>query len=483
MNRFPRLTATALVFLLGTSPAGAQRDPAPAGSARLLDSAAVRADLDSALAVLDHWAAYATVNGYDYRRHVDSLRAALPSPVSVRALGLALRELIGRLQDAHSDVELPDGEDFEGEDGAELPFPVAVVGGKVVALARDRAEPLVPSHPYLAALHDVPLSRLLDLAGARYRGHAPQRFLSRAARALEDVDFLLELAGVRRDGALRVTLSDGTRDTTLRIETGRTQGSLPEPIGFAGDVLFRRVAYLRIPRMVSRGEAGFEMVRAAMESREFEASEALILDVRGNGGGSRDLLEYLLPYFIAAPLVYNAAMPVGDTAGLAARGLVAPDDPGLEPAARAAAQEFARTFQPRWTVGSGRVRDRLFVAVARDEPTRFEWGTRPVIVLMDAWSFSATDVFLGALDELPHVTLLGTPSGGGSGRSRGFRLPRSGIELTVSTMASFRPDGTLYDGLGIQPDVLVERTVLDVVGRTDSQLTAALRAALGVSRR
>jgi C-terminal processing protease CtpA/Prc len=100
---------------------------------------------------------------------------------------------------------------------------------------------------------------------------------------------------------------------------------------------------------------------------------------------------------------------------------------------------------------------------------------RPVVVLMDEGSFSATDIFLGAMSLAPNVTLMGVPSGGGSGRSRGFDLPNSRLRVILSTMASFRPDGHLYDGVGIAPDVMAPRTLDGVANGRDTQMAEALR--------
>ncbi|MHC4137953.1 MAG: S41 family peptidase [Planctomycetota bacterium] len=112
--------------------------------------------------------------------------------------------------------------------------------------------------------------------------------------------------------------------------------------------------------------------------------------------------------------------------------------------------------------------------VVRAAPPASYYG-RPVVVLMDVFCFSATDIFLGALDGLRNVTLLGVPSGGGSGRSQAVRLRHSGFDVRVSSMASFQPDGKLYDGNGVAPDVLVEPQATDWIGRTDTMLEAALK--------
>jgi C-terminal processing protease CtpA/Prc len=93
----------------------------------------------------------------------------------------------------------------------------------------------------------------------------------------------------------------------------------------------------------------------------------------------------------------------------------------------------------------------------RDDDSRFDYQ-QPVVILMDEGCFSATDIFLGAFKNWPNVTLMGQPSGGGSARTQTFRLPNSGISVRCASMASFQPDGKLYDTNGIQPDVLVSRS-------------------------
>jgi C-terminal processing protease CtpA/Prc len=65
--------------------------------------------------------------------------------------------------------------------------------------------------------------------------------------------------------------------------------------------------------------------------------------------------------------------------------------------------------------------------------------------------------------------------GGGSGRSRGFDLPNSRLRVIISTMASFRPDGRFYDGVGIAPDIVVPRTLDGVASGRDTQMAEAVR--------
>ena len=94
---------------------------------------------------------------------------------------------------------------------------------------------------------------------------------------------------------------------------------------------------------------------------------------------------------------------------------------------------------------------------------------------MDTWNFSAWDIFLGALKGWKNVTLMGQSSGGGSGCRESYRLRNSQIKIYLSSMASFQPNGKLYDGNGIQPDVIIEPIPTDFIGKTDSILQAAIQ--------
>jgi C-terminal processing protease CtpA/Prc len=99
-----------------------------------------------------------------------------------------------------------------------------------------------------------------------------------------------------------------------------------------------------------------------------------------------------------------------------------------------------------------------------------------VVILMKRGNFSATDIFLGAFKGFKNITLMGRPSGGGSGCTQNYRLDHSEIRIYLSRMASFQPNGQLYDGNGIQPDILVEPAPTDFIGQSDTMLDEAIRA-------
>ena len=99
---------------------------------------------------------------------------------------------------------------------------------------------------------------------------------------------------------------------------------------------------------------------------------------------------------------------------------------------------------------------------------------KPVVVLSDASCFSATDIFLGALKGRPRITLMGSASGGGSARSQRFSLSHSGIRIQCASMVSYRPNGLLYDGRGVEVDVSLPIGPRDLLHEgTDTVLEAA----------
>jgi C-terminal processing protease CtpA/Prc len=100
--------------------------------------------------------------------------------------------------------------------------------------------------------------------------------------------------------------------------------------------------------------------------------------------------------------------------------------------------------------------------------------SKPIVVLSNAGSFSAADGFLNAFADLPQVTIVGEPSGGGSGATRQFQLPKTGLVIALSSMASFRPNGKLFDGHGIEVDIAVKPPVEDYTTDSDSVLARGI---------
>lgn len=77
-----------------------------------------------------------------------------------------------------------------------------------------------------------------------------------------------------------------------------------------------------------------------------------------------------------------------------------------------------------------------------------------LVVLTDGLTYSASEDFLHGLQGLPHVTVIGSPSGGGSGRPRTLPVI-PGWAITISTALTFDRNDHCIEGQGIPVDIEV----------------------------
>jgi len=440
-------------------------------------------DLDQLEWLVRQRYSYAALNGVDVEACFDAARLGLRDQVAVPELELTLRKLLARFGDGHTRVDANIARLLPRE---YTPFLVEHCAEGTVALMPDRSGLLDPDHPVLVELDGVPLERWQDAAlsiEARGAAHTTRR---RSERGLRYLGWLRAELGLPRSKTVLVTLANAAGDRVTRELTVTDRkpnyGGWPQS---ASGMLADDIGYLRIDRMASERE-----VISALERSldELSGARGWILDVRDNGGGSRDILRSVAARLIDpsdGPLVANVGAyrlapgeaPVREGGYLENRFMFPAGWSGWSASERAAIAQCAKGFEADWQLPRTEFSEWHYMVIGPAAAERRFEG--PVCVLVDEDCFSATDIFLGALTELPQVSLVGRASGGGSGRSRGFALAHSGLRVRLSSMASFRPDGRRYDGRGIEVDVAVVPAASDYLGSTDSDLEAARRVILG----
>jgi C-terminal processing protease CtpA/Prc len=97
---------------------------------------------------------------------------------------------------------------------------------------------------------------------------------------------------------------------------------------------------------------------------------------------------------------------------------------------------------------------------------------RPVAVLVGPKTYSAAEDFLVPLKATKRATVVGTPTGGSTGQPLFLRIFGAGV--MICTKWDRFPDGTEFVGVGIQPDILVQRTRRDVAEGKDPVLERAI---------
>jgi C-terminal processing protease CtpA/Prc len=200
------------------------------------------------------------------------------------------------------------------------------------------------------------------------------------------------------------------------------------------------------------------------------ATPALVIDLRANEGGD-DVGDLLLAHLTARPVRVDGLRRL-------VRYRRVPDDlaPCLD------------TWDPSfkdWGDAAKPFDDRFFRLTRYDdehgdriEPRAPRYRGR-VFVLIGATNSSATFGFARTVKQSGLATLVGQPTGGNLRGINGgafffLRLPNSRIELDLPLIGYF-PEGALPPDRGVDPDVLVERTVEDIAANVDVELRAVRR--------
>ena len=433
-------------------------------------------DLDELEWLLENRYSYLKRKEVDYRTALDSIRYSLDDGISRGVFALQLMKFLALFGDGHSGV----GDPTLGRMCSNfLPFLIGQSGGRLVAFKADRSGFLDELHPFLCKIDGIELENWLRVASQTVAKGSEQFVRHRSIRNLRYIQYLRKELGLKVSDSVEVELetADGQNKRLLQVPLVAEfpkYGPWPRT---ESKILPQNIGYLRIPRWMSNKQEFLDELVKYMQ--QFRDTKGLIIDIRGIGGGSRAPLRVLFPFFMTKadpPQVLNiAAYRRGHRKDiLDARWLYPENRDEWSSAERTAIKQVAKRFQPEWILPAKEFSDWHYFVIGYSQKPKYYHYDHPVIILMETTNFSASDIFLGAFKGWRNITLMGTPSGGGSGRYQNYRLHHSLINIRLSSMASFQPNGRLYDGNGIQPDVIIEPIPTDFIGKTDSVLGAAI---------
>lgn len=426
-----------------------------------------------ARAIEDNYA-YADLKQTDYVNWFDFLINTMGAQIRRDDLAFEIQKVLAMFGDGHTRVNdlndmMPTGY---------LPFNVLPLGNKIVCVAPDGSGLLHPEFPFLKSVNGISIYELLQTAGTLVPDGSTQFQWTQSLRKLTYIEFLLRAMDVRSGGHLEIELDDGQNHTlTLDMPISDEKVRYQRPEVDAEALRQEGIGYLRIPLMMYSEE---HLPAFADEFVAAQGSKGMIIDIRDNPGGSRTLIPFLAGFLLPrdqSPIVVNVAAyrtddDQEDPAGyLANRYLYPARSDMFDAADRASIESFSKKFRPEWKFGKDKFSQWHYMLVRPDQAKAYY--DKPVVVLVNAGCFSAADVFAAALKEFPNVTLVGETTGGGSGRARTYELPISKLEVRLSSMASFQPNGSLFDGNGVAPDVMQMATLSDLLGDSDTQLARA----------
>ncbi len=456
-------------------------------------------DLQVFKKALDDQSSYVYLNGYDFNADFDSYKKTLKDSVKLEDFGHFLSKTIGKIGDRHAYVK-----DFEPRDSIFLPFIYAPDGNKVVVLERNRdkkLETLSSAFPYLKKVDGIAIADFLK-AAAPEEATAPGRaFFARSVRKIRDIQKIYGALNKPLPSKIELTLSDASfsKDTVFEIavvpkskrsiywdEDFERKFALVKDEDYGKPEIVSQlfsvndgIAYIQLPAMVAKEDAPalFEKLNSFMDAIRKD-SKALIIDVRSNGGGTRDLTYELAKYLVQPDAVYvvncvkqRAPLPLPKDykQSLHDRNLYAFSE--LDKREQQAVSNFLKTFKPMYNLDGKKYSEYyfgMFNGKKLAKPSSFY--RKPVYILANEESFSAASVFVSVFKGLPNVKVVGVTTDGSSGNSERFELPNSKIRMKISTMVSFQKDGKILDGQGTTPDIAIERDMDQILWKSDTQL-------------
>lgn len=443
-------------------------------------------DVEQFRAILLNQSSYLYAKGLKPNKEIDQLIENLGSEVSVKGLYYKLMKIVGKIGDRHARVRLYDLK----RDKLGLPFMIAPLDGKIVALNKElkkgKYQLFQKKYPYLTAINGMSIEKFTEAIAWAYK-YAPKEAKTHYVTRERNFDYLLTtifdkatkyqftFSGNNKEKTVALALEPNHkrwRDVTYRPNI-KKPASLFKVVG-------NNIGYISLPAMIAKsGKYGNLYRYVTTKMHDYKNTDALIIDLRNNGGGTREFLMQLAPYFLsptAKPWVANVAKIRSDQVisedmeSMRGRYLYNYYSKYVTKEDRKAIKDFMKGFQTDWSYNPKRFSDNFFMILRHDQGKDHYYYDKPVYVLVNERSFSAASVFTTAVKGMAKVKITGINTDGSSGRSRKYDLKNSKINLKLSSMISFQRNGKTLDTNGTEPDIVIPKNLEQVLGEKDTQL-------------
>lgn len=171
-------------------------------------------------------------------------------------------------------------------------------------------------------------------------------------------------------------------------------------------------------------------------------TKALIIDIRDNGGGRSDYADYVLAHFSTKPI---------KTCSWTSRLYIPAHASWNEP------QE--------WFTSSSD-----FIKPAEKEKIY----DNPIILLVNAGTFSSSEDFCVKFRGMKRGKIMGTTTGGSTGNGVEITLIEGQVKANICSKKDIAPDGSIYVGIGVIPDIEIIETKDSFLEQKDIQLENAI---------
>ncbi|MCK4428285.1 MAG: hypothetical protein KAW16_07375 [candidate division Zixibacteria bacterium] len=207
-----------------------------------------------------------------------------------------------------------------------------------------------------------------------------------------------------------------------------------------------KIAYIKIP---SFGDPKFEN-DATEYVKKFKNANVLIMDVRGNGGGNTPsrLTDALMdrPYrWYAESTPLNVSL---------FRFYVEVMPKWIKQYKDATKQEPPESWKNLLVFQDYFKNSHLLWKPDYEKPESTMY-TGELIILTDRYTGSAAEDFVVPFKDNGRAMIIGEPTGGSTGQPYMYNFG-NGIRIGIGTKRAYMPDGSKFEGVGVEPDIEVK---------------------------
>lgn len=228
-----------------------------------------------------------------------------------------------------------------------------------------------------------------------------------------------------------------------------------------------RIAYIKIPKFTDQ-----KFEAEAMEYvKEFKKASVLILDVRGNGGGSTP--EQLLGALMDRPYRWYAESTPLNLSLFKFYVEIMPK--WIKQYREATKQEPPQSWKNLLIFQDYFKNSHLLWKPDYNEPESTIY-TGELIILTDRYTGSAAEDFVVPFKDNERAIIIGEATGGSTGQPYMHNFG-NGIRIGVGTKRAYMPDGSKFEGVGVLPDFELKLTREDLYKDRDRVLQKAVEEA------
>ena len=457
--------------------------PVRAQTARKFEPGQLREDFQIARQSLEegHSGLYRYTKKAELDRIFDEAEKSLDHPMDFYEFYRVMAPTIAAIKCGHTNVTMPPDVREETEHLPWLPFDVKVLDSKPY-IFRDYAKGGTLAGKEIQSINGVPAAQIIskmlaaesgdgDIQTSRQRGISGY-FGSNLITLLGlRAPYVAVLAGSGSNKTEKVQVA-GLKHEDL-VDKSKTLYPQDQARKDFADLKFLddgQIAHLTYSSFGTNTEEGQAFMKRAFEAIQSKGSRALILDLRGNGGGEDELGKLLFSYLVDTPFKYYDDLIVN---------------------------KWSFSFFPKYTddhndfaipkgVGElradGRVHALAHPNLGVQQPSKPTFAG-PVYILINGSCFSTTSEFLTQAHSHHRATFVGEESAGDyygntSGSVVKITLPNTKLGIYIPLVAYYvAVSGNHEAARGVIPDFPVKHTIADLVAGVDKDFERALELA------